>query len=159
MIVNVIFRIFQWYLRYSTAQFQMVVKALLCFLLVPGGCSTAQIRIIQRKDESMNRVYSNAFKKSLAQQVVEDKCSTKGIAEAYGVPLKTLEKWITAYRKDITVFDKSDDFYKQLQKERAEQYDDLMKEELIQLCKKKQAQIEYLESLVQVQESNRNYQR
>ena len=107
----------------------------------------------------MNRVYSNAFKKSLAQQVVEDKCSTKGIAEAYGVPLKTLEKWITAYRKDITVFNKSDDFYKQLRKERAEQYDDLMKEELIQLCKKKQAQIEYLESLVRVQESNRNFQR
>ena len=107
----------------------------------------------------MNRMYSNVFKKQLAQAVVDQHQSTKGTAERYDVPLKTLEKWITAYRKDKTVFDKSDSYYNQLRKDRAEQYNRLLKKDLIQLCKEKQAQIEYLESLVRVQESNRNYQR
>lgn len=48
----------------------------------------------------MSRSYSNVFRKKLASMVVDGHASTIRTAEKYHVPIKTLENWITAYRKD-----------------------------------------------------------
>lgn len=48
----------------------------------------------------MSRSYSNVFRKKLASMVVDGHASTIRTAEKYHVPIKTLENWITAYRKE-----------------------------------------------------------
>lgn len=51
--------------------------------------------------------YSNSLKKEMCILVCDEKQSTIGIAAKYNVPLKTFEKWITAYYKDSTVYDET----------------------------------------------------
>ena len=53
----------------------------------------------------MPRTYSNDFKSMLVNFIVNEKRSTIATAQQFDVPLKTLEKWITAYNKDHKVFD------------------------------------------------------
>lgn len=50
--------------------------------------------------------YHNPLKKKLCEDVCLNGKSTLQTANDYGIPLKTLEKWITAYNKDNKVFDK-----------------------------------------------------
>ena len=52
----------------------------------------------------MPRIYDNNFKFMIVDLIVNKKNSTSKTAEKYGVPLKTLEKWITSYNKDKTSF-------------------------------------------------------
>lgn len=52
-----------------------------------------------------NSYYSNEFKKMAAELVIISKHSTLKTANDLHVPLKTLEKWITAYNKNNKVFD------------------------------------------------------
>ena len=52
----------------------------------------------------MPRTYSNDFKSMLVNLIVNEKHSTMATAQQFNVPLKTLEKWITAYNKDHNVF-------------------------------------------------------
>ena len=52
----------------------------------------------------MPRIYDNNFKFMTVDLIVNKKNSTSKTAEKYGVPLKTLEKWITSYNKDKTSF-------------------------------------------------------
>ena len=52
----------------------------------------------------MPRIYDNNFKFMMVDLIVNKKNSTSKTAEKYGVPLKTLEKWITSYNKDNTSF-------------------------------------------------------
>ena len=52
----------------------------------------------------MPRIYDNNFKFMMVDLIVNKKNSTCKTAEKYGVPLKTLEKWITSYNKDKTSF-------------------------------------------------------
>ena len=52
----------------------------------------------------MPRRYENDFKSMLVNLVVNENHSTIKTAEQFEVPLKTLEKWITAYNKDHNVF-------------------------------------------------------
>lgn len=59
----------------------------------------------------MNKVYSCRFKKELMHLVVDEHLSTSQTALKYGVPLKTMEKWITEYRKNPSCFDKPDNEY------------------------------------------------
>ena len=66
--------------------------------------------------------------------IVNEKHSTIGTAQQFDIPLKTVEKWITAYNKDNNVFN-VDDFSPQaeinrLNKKIKEQ------EKVIQLLKK-----------------------
>lgn len=44
--------------------------------------------------------YTYEFKKKLCKMVCINHNSTCKTAKEYGVPLKTLEKWITAYNKN-----------------------------------------------------------
>ena len=53
----------------------------------------------------MPRRYENNFKSTLVNLIVNEKHSTIKTAEQFDVPLKTLEKWITAFNKDNKCFD------------------------------------------------------
>ena len=53
----------------------------------------------------MPRKYDNNFKSMLVNLIVNEKHSTIKTAEQFDIPLKTLEKWITAYNKDNKIFD------------------------------------------------------
>lgn len=49
--------------------------------------------------------YSRHFKKMIVELINIQGHSTSKTAEEFNVPLKTLEKWITAYNKDNHCFD------------------------------------------------------
>lgn len=53
----------------------------------------------------MPRRYENNFKSMLVNLIVNENHSTIKTAEQFDVPLKTLEKWITAFNKDNKCFD------------------------------------------------------
>ena len=53
----------------------------------------------------MPRKYDNNFKSMFVNLIVNEKHSTIKTAEQFDIPLKTLEKWITAYNKDHRCFD------------------------------------------------------
>ena len=53
----------------------------------------------------MNMYYSRELKKSLCDKVRVNGESTLKVANEYNVPIKTMEKWITAYNKDNHCFD------------------------------------------------------
>ena len=53
----------------------------------------------------MPRKYSNNFKSMITNLIINEKKSTIKTAQQFDIPLKTLEKWITAYNKDNRVFD------------------------------------------------------
>ena len=52
----------------------------------------------------MPRTYDRNFKSMIINLVVNEKQSTLGTAKQFDIPIKTLEKWITAYNKDHNVF-------------------------------------------------------
>ena len=53
----------------------------------------------------MPRKYDNDFKSMIVNLIVNEKHSTLKTAEQFEIPIKTLEKWITAYNKDNKCFD------------------------------------------------------
>lgn len=82
----------------------------------------------------MPRSYDLSFKKSVVDLIVNHNHSTLQTAKDFNIPLKTLEKWITAYNKNNDVFN-VDDFSPQaeinkLKKELKE------KDKIIDLLKK-----------------------
>lgn len=52
----------------------------------------------------MPRKYERNFKAMIVNLIVNEKHSTIETAKQFEIPLKTLEKWITAYNKDHNVF-------------------------------------------------------
>ena len=75
--------------------------------------------------------------------VVDEHLSTSQTALKYGVPLKTMEKWITEYRKNPSCFDKPDNEYQIRRKKEQHKYDKLNQEELIHECKLRDARIQF----------------
>lgn len=55
--------------------------------------------------ENMPRKYDKNFKSMIVNLICVEKHSTIKTAQQFDIPLKTLEKWITAYNKDNRVFD------------------------------------------------------
>ena len=53
----------------------------------------------------MSRKYDNDFKSMIVNLICVEKHSTIKTAKQFDIPLKTVEKWITAYNKDNKVFD------------------------------------------------------
>jgi Transposase and inactivated derivatives len=53
----------------------------------------------------MPRKYDNNFKSMIVNLICNLKHSTISTAEEFDIPLKTVEKWVTAYNKDSHVFD------------------------------------------------------
>ena len=52
-----------------------------------------------------NTYYSKEFKKMAIDLIKVSKQSTSKTADDLNIPLKTLEKWITAYNKNNHIFD------------------------------------------------------
>ena len=67
------------------------------------------------------RKYNKNFKSMIVNLIVNEKHSTLKTAEQFDIPLKTVEKWITAYNKDNRCFDAD-------YKTQAQVIDDLKKE-------------------------------
>ena len=53
----------------------------------------------------MPKKYDNNFKSMIVNLICNENHSTIKTAEQFEVPLKTVEKWITAYNKDNKCFD------------------------------------------------------
>ena len=70
---------------------------------------------------NMSRKYDKNFKSMIVNLIVNEKHSTLKTAEQFEIPLKTVEKWITAYNKDRHCFDAD-------YKTQAQVIDDLKKE-------------------------------
>lgn len=94
------------------------------------------------------RKYSNQFRKGVCQLTCDCGHSPSKTAEEYEIPLKTLEKWITAYHKDSHCFDKSDDYYDISRREFAHRYDNLSTKEMISLLKEQDDEIHCLHSMI-----------
>ncbi len=56
----------------------------------------------------MPRTYDINFKKTVVDLIVHHNHSTLKTAQEFNIPLKTLEKWITAYNKNNDVFNVDD---------------------------------------------------
>lgn len=89
----------------------------------------------------MSNLYSNILKKKLCVDICVHKKSTIKTAEDNGIPLKTLEKWITAYNKNPECFDDpidlSNDFHLVSPIDSQNYYDDMTNDELkLQIMKK-----------------------
>ena len=54
----------------------------------------------------MPRTYEKELKKTAVERVMKDGKSTSQTAKEFDIPLKTFEKWITAYRKNNKVFNR-----------------------------------------------------
>ena len=53
----------------------------------------------------MNTFYDKDFKKMAVELITISKASTLKTSKDLNIPLKTLEKWITAYHKNPHIFD------------------------------------------------------
>ena len=92
----------------------------------------------------MPRIYDNNFKFMMVDLIVNKKNSTSKTAEKYGVPLKTLEKWITSYNKNPHCFDHVTEIvydFNPVNNDNDINYDDLNKDELKNIIMKKDIEI------------------
>ncbi len=94
----------------------------------------------------MNSVYSTSLKKKLCEDICFNHASTINTARLYNIPLKTLEKWITAFNKDVHCFDSSDEpssfdfkFIKDISSD--DDYSNLSNDDLKKLLMKKDIEI------------------
>ena len=53
----------------------------------------------------MSKKYSNDLKSMIVNFICVERRSTIKTAEQFDIPLKTVEKWVTAYNKDNHCFD------------------------------------------------------
>lgn len=92
----------------------------------------------------MNMHYSIELKKKLCEQICINGNSTIKTAEEYNIPLKTLEKWITAFNKDNHCFDPKVELvndFKFVNQSISSNYDDLSLDELQKILMKKDIEI------------------
>ena len=60
---------------------------------------------IRKECDDMSKKYSNDLKSMIVNFICVERRSTIKTAEQFDIPLKTIEKWITAYNKDNKCFD------------------------------------------------------
>ena len=90
----------------------------------------------------MPRSYNKNFKAMIINLIVNEKHSTLATAKQFDIPLKTLEKWITAYNKDHNVF--NEDYLSKEQQivelkkklSKAEKENEILKKTITLLAKK-----------------------
>lgn len=88
--------------------------------------------------------YNRELKKQLCQNICINGFSTIKTAQEFNVPLKTLEKWITAFNKDNHCFDpiiETNNDFKFINSQNNESYNDLSNDELKLLIMKKDIEI------------------
>ena len=89
-------------------------------------------------------LYENCLKKEICEKICFNGNSTIKTAKNYDIPLKTIEKWITAFRKDPHCFDnisKKSDHFILSQRENALLYDEMSNDELKKILMKKDIEI------------------
>ena len=88
--------------------------------------------------------YPNSLKKQVCSDICFNKKSTIKTAEEFSIPLKTLEKWITAFNKNPNCFDEANsiDFHFVSSPSSSPfNYDDLSIDELKKLILKKDIEL------------------
>lgn len=98
----------------------------------------------------MNKAYPNELKDTICQKICVNRESTSQVAKSFNVPLKTVEKWVTAFNRNPEVFKVSDDYRKRFQKEKKHRYNDLSTNQLIQELKQRDTEISYLKSMIDI---------
>ncbi|MBQ9013047.1 MAG: hypothetical protein IJ094_05710 [Bacilli bacterium] len=99
--------------------------------------------------------YNRELKKQLCESICINHNSTLKTANEYGIPIKTLEKWITAFNKDNTCFDPiitTVNDFKYINKPDVIDYNDLSNEELKNVIMKKDIEIARLKKGYMVKE-------
>ena len=99
-------------------------------------------------------LYNRDLKKKVCEKICIDHFSTLKTANEYGIPIKTLEKWITAYNKDNHCFDPiihvNNDF-KIINNIENKDYSDLTNDELKNIIMKKDIEIARLKKAYTVE--------
>ena len=99
-------------------------------------------------------LYNHDLKKKLCEKICIDHYSTLKTANKYGIPIKTLEKWVTAFNKDNHCFDPiilvSNDF-KIINNIENKDYSDLTNDELKNIIMKKDIEIARLKKAYTVE--------
>ena len=98
--------------------------------------------MILERNNFMAKKYDNNFKFMIVNLICNEKHSTIKTAEQFEIPLKTVEKWITAYNKNNRCFDFDyktqsqiiDDLKKQIS--RLEKDNEILKKTITLLAKK-----------------------
>ena len=99
--------------------------------------------------------YSRDLKKRICESICINRDSTLKTAKEYNIPIKTLEKWITAYNKDNHCFDpiiESINDFKFVNDSCVTNYNDLSNEELKKEIMKKDIEIARLKKGYMVKE-------
>ena len=101
--------------------------------------------------------YPNSLKKQVCSDICFNKKSTIKMAEDFSIPLKTLEKWITAFNKNPNCFDEPNffdfHFVSSPSYNTDFNYDDLSIDELKKLILKKDIELARLKKNYQVKGS------
>lgn len=90
----------------------------------------------------MEKKYDIRLKAQVTHEICKEKKSTSAIARKYGVPVKTVEKWVTKYNKNSHEYDTAamteQEQIKALEKEVRElrQANEVLKKTLILLARK-----------------------
>lgn len=98
--------------------------------------------------------YSNEFKNELCTLICINGESTSKTAKKYHVPLKTVEKWITAFNKDSSCFERPDDYYNKIRDIQKHRYDQLSKAQLIKEIKKRDTIVVKLMHILSIYDQN-----
>ena len=97
--------------------------------------------------------YNRSLKKKLCENICFNHSSTSKIADEYNIPIKTLEKWITAFHKDNHCFDpliQTSDSFKPVNSSEDSDYNNLTTDELKKLIMKKDIEIARLKKAYMV---------
>ena len=102
----------------------------------------------------MNTFYSIELKRKICTEFCLNGKSTIKMAQEYNIPLKTLEKWITAYNKNNHCFDNNleSNHFNLLNNPNVINYNDLSNDELINQLMKKDIEIARLKKGYTVKE-------
>ena len=87
--------------------------------------------------------YTNRLKQEVCRTICDDGASTIYTAEHFNIPLKTVEKWITAYNKNPNCFKAQGDirFAKGMKPVDMKQYSSLSREQLRQELLKRDVEL------------------
>lgn len=97
--------------------------------------------------------YSRELKKKLCEEICFNNASTLKTANEYNIPVKTLEKWITAFNKDNHCFDPIIEIvnnFSLVDDSKFIDYNNLSSEELKTIIMKKDIEIERLKKAYMV---------
>ena len=104
---------------------------------------------IKKERDNMVRAYSNELKNKICVRICKNRESTSMVAKEMDIPLKTVEKWVTAYYKDPKVFEVPEGYIFEKRRLNAHRYDSYTREQLIRELKRKDTKIVYLQSVIE----------